>query len=255
MSTCVMAAVAGQAIVEHRRGASEEEHAARNFWRLIYQLGPRLKEHFALRQYLPDDELRLRGETRIAVGSHDVLPDNFGVTPDSSARWTLSRVREEGARAARQVGNCDPSDDECFAAGITEEAKLNPVDVRDLSAEEIRRRLRLIAFDAGPSLEPVDDELKDRIYSRLMYSLGRHENDDTATFNRWFFDELSDVIKQIANRKGRDGRIDRMAVRQAVLELVFDSWESVGGCVNAFFRTLRHCIVPELSDDEFATFE
>lgn len=255
LRTCVKATVAGHAIIEHRIETSEQVHAARILYRLLFELGPRLTEHFVVRGYLPEDELRLRGEARIAVASADILPDNFGITSDSSVRWTLSRLYEEGARAARQNGICDPSHAECFSAGILEEAKLNPVDVRRLTAEEIRRRLRLAAFDVGPSPQSVNEELKDRIYSRLMYAIGRHENDDFMEFYQWFFEELSDVVKQIANRKGRDGKIDRIAVRQTILELVFDSWEIVAGLVNVFFRTLRHDIEPKLSDAEFATFE
>lgn len=253
VSLCLHAATAGQAIRESL-GHLGPERSTYHMMRLLFQLGPQLRERLHFRSLWNADELRVPRAN--ASGNHaDILPDDFGVDIGGAERWPVRRLLEEGKQAASENGiNC-PTVGECIFWGVDFEATIHPADLTGLSVAEARNRLRLALFDLGSCNVVVDDAMKQRVYGRLTDALRKHLDLPADDFRRWFFENLDGIVNQISKRKLPDGKIERQVVRQTILELVFDSWPYVGQTVSIFMSSVANDVDPSLSPDEKAVFD
>jgi hypothetical protein len=96
-------------------------------------------------------------------------------------------------------------------------------------------------FAAGPAAG-IDEVAKQAVTERLLGAVEHHREDDTAAFNHWFFQRRDGLIHQIAKQKKLGGPISGEVVRQALLELVVDSYTYAADCVciqmQAFLQAL-----------------
>ena len=165
---------------------------------------------------------------------------------------TFAGGREQ---AAQLQGIINPTPEDCIACGVNHEAAVHPANISGLTADDLRRSLRHALFDLGPSEVAVDPITKDRVYGRLVDAMQPHLGEPIADFNRWFFENVDGIVHQISKRKKPDGPIQRAVVRQAILEIVFDSWRYVGQNVSIFMRSVSRAIKPSLSTDEQTAFD
>lgn len=237
------AALAGDAILRCREGLSGEQGATYDMMRLIARLAPQIRERFHVRKFSSERELFGReSSTNSASG---ILPAVFG--PSGQARWTVADMLGEGRRAAVEDGVLYPRLNEVIMYGIDAEAILNPMDVTEISSDELWRTLRFAQFDVAPGDSAITEDLKHRVYDRLTKAIRSKNGKPTAEFNCWFLNNFDNVIHRIAKKKRPGGAIDTRMVRGALLELVFDSWRYLGQTVDIFMRSLADIVQPSLS--------
>jgi hypothetical protein len=111
-------------------------------------------------------------------------------------------------------------------------------------------------FDLGPNLAARLNETQiEQVQFRLLGMLEAHLHDDTATFHRWFFENLDNLVHAIAKRKRPDGPLRREVVRQALLETVFRAYGYVGQCVHLQMTVYLECLPEKLNAGERAIFD
>jgi hypothetical protein len=173
------AALAGQAILERCKSLSREQRASYGLMRLIYQQQERLQERFR-RRFTRISDLRITKAARTSVDEADVLPDWLGL--DSNGRgikWSDAELVRRGKQA---IGNDNVDDETCIRHGLIEAARLNPIDVSEMTEDEetARRYLRVVLFDLGPASESsITEETKKLVEARLLAAIDKHLDDDT----------------------------------------------------------------------------
>ena len=249
------ASLAGLAILESTGRLSVEHRGIYDKMRFLFQVGWRRRERIGVRKSLTEDELYVRKSDALGPNA-DILPDDFGLTHDRAGkRWTVGQLMAEGRREALNCGIAEPSKQEQIYYGIDAESETRPNDVTGNTVAQIRNFLRFVSFDMGPSNSEVDDELKARVFGRLFDAFRNHLHDETDIFDRWFFSNFNGIVFQISNHKKPDGKIPRECVRQAIIELAFDSWAYVGQTVDVFMQSVADAVEPPLTTGERSTFD
>ena len=186
-------------------------------------------------------------------GDAHVLPGSLGLDAnDRGIPWTPREVVERGRQEARETGTPNPDPATCIILGLTAAAQLKPLKLSSISLVKSRKLVRLALFDLGPSLDKTKKHDIMTVCDRLMESLQPHLEDDTSSFNHWFFDNLDNIVHQISKRKS--GPLSRDVVRQAIVELVFRSFLDVGLCVHTFMDAFRKSLPEPLTATEQSLF-
>lgn len=249
----VQAAMAGHAILQQGADWDEEASFSYGLMRLLYQLSPRLRSNLK-RSIRRSDDLYIATKGRVSE-SNNILPDDLGVAADCEERWTVSRLMEEGRRAAKQAGDLKPTPERRIWLGLGEAAKRNPVDLAHLSEEDALQWVRLSLFDLGPATHQITDDVKARVEERLIDAIEKHIDAETDEFHRWLFYSFDNLTRQISKRKSGGGPIDRKIVRQVLLEGVFSSYRYMSDCVHVAMRAFAQALASNLTDDERMLFE
>ncbi len=210
--------------------------------RLIFQQAPHLREHLA-RAFARPSELLVTGSERAGHFGADILPDRVGMGPEGNhGRWSVDELIRRGHAELAAGGGHVSGPGACIAAGLHAAARLDPLDPAGLSEADALTHARLALFDLGPAPGGVGPAVKEIVTDRLLALLEAHLADGTDDFDRFFFDEREDIVHRISKQRKAGGPIPREVVRQALLELVWDSYRYVGDCVStqmqAFLRTL-----------------
>jgi hypothetical protein len=112
--------------------------------------------------------------------------------------------------------------------------------------------LRFVLFDLGPA-NAVDKTTRRRVRDRFIEAVRRHRDDSHEAFQRWLTKNFDNVVHQISKKTKPDGPIDRVTVRQAIVEDSFESHfevaESMDVGMKAFAASLR---IPLNRDEKIA---
>jgi hypothetical protein len=250
----LQASLGGQAILHQAQSLGPEQSASYDAMRLIYQWAP-LQREFLARRFKNAQDLRVREAVRGAVGGADLLPDDLGQDGSGAGRrWTVTELMKQGRTQARLVDGQEPDPERCIAAGLYLAAGRNPIDSRDVSPEQARSLVFQGLFDLGPAPDPVDPTTRHEVADRLATWLGKHLQDDTATFDRKFYRGRENVILAIAKQKKGPGPIARELVRQALLDLVFQSYRYLGDCIHLQMRDFARALPVPLDPAEQSCF-
>lgn len=249
----LFASLGGHAILRHLHPTSREQHSGYHAMRLIYQLAPRLRENL-VRGFRRLEDLYIPRPARIGDEIH-ILPDDMRLnTQGGDHRWTVPQLAAAGREAAADVEIADPTEDDIIRLGVWAAARRRPIDVGELSVSEAAALVRLALFDLGPADEVVAPPIAEEVVGRLVDALEKHRNDTTEQFHQWFLEEFDNIVHQISKRRRPGGKIERLVVRQAVLESIFKSMRYVGDCVHLQAQAFADACRPRLSRPEGAAF-
>jgi hypothetical protein len=152
------------------------------------------------------------------------------------------------------AGEPSPTAAQSIAAGLHAAARLDQLDPVSLTADEARTLTRMALFDLGP--EPgVDEATKRAVAARLLAAIERYDGESTAGFERRFYACRDDLIRGISKQRKGGGPIPRLAVRQALLELVWDAHRYVGDCVGLMMAAFLRVLPAPLTAGDRAAFE
>jgi hypothetical protein len=230
----LQASLAGQAILAAGGQLNREQRQSYRVMQLFFQQADRLREHFG-RSFKRAQDLWITGAVR--SGERDVLPEHLGLdSRGRGERWTVNELLARGRESAIADGAVPPDEETCIRHGLLQAARINPWEFKTENPGESRQLVRLSLFDLGPADKAIDSESKAIVTRRLVAALKRHIGDSSEAFNRWFLDELDNVVHQVAKQSKRGGPIDRSIVRQVLLETVFDAYQYVAQGVSVAMR-------------------
>ena len=214
-----------------------------------------MREHLA-RAFGRRSELLVTGSERAGHFGADILPDRVGMGPEADdGRWSVDELIRRGHAELAAGGGQVLSLGACIAAGLHAAARLDPLDPAGLSEADALAHARLALFDLGPAPGAVGPAVKDIVTDRLLALLEAHLADGTDDFNRFFFGEREDIVHRISKQVKGGGPIPREVVRQALLELVWDSYRYVGDCVSVQMHAFLLTLPAPPTAEERAAFE
>ena len=224
------ASLGGLALLSRVRDLDAEGRFSYHAMRLIFQHAPLLREHLG-RSFKRESDLVVAGAERAGRGGKDILPERIGLDPEGrGSRWTVPGLLRRGRAHAVEAGDPNPDPERCIAAGLFVAARRDPLDPARLTKAEALGLVRMALFDLGPAAGVAEAD-KQAVAERLLKLIEPHLGDDTATFNRRFFEGRNDLVHRIAKQKKAGGPIPSEDVRRALLDLVFDAFTYVGDCV------------------------
>ncbi len=223
--------------------------------RLIFQQGPRLREHLA-RAFRRRADLLVTGSERAGHHDADILPDRVGMAPGAwEGRWSVDELIRRGRAELGAGGGLVSGPGACIAAGLHAAARLDPLNPAGLSAAEALTHARLVLFDLGPASDAVGPVVMEIVEGRLLAQLRAHLLDGTDEFGRFFFDEREGLVHRISKQVKGGGPIPREVVRQALLELVWGSFRYAGDCVSLQMHAFLLTLPTPPTAEERAAFE
>jgi hypothetical protein len=240
----LFASLGGLAILNEVTKLDAEQRNTYNLMRLLFQHAPLVREALDRRFDRIQDLSVSRGQ-RDDVDDADVLPDTIGLDDSGRGRrWRVGGLIQAGQREAADREIQNPSEADLIRLGVVAAARLNPVDVTNLTTSDAARFLRVALFDLGPAEVRIDAATEQEVTGRLFEAIHPHLDDSVENFRRWFFDKRDGI-----------GQILRPIVRQVVLEKVFESLQYTGQCVHVQMQVIANEIDPALDDDERSIFE
>jgi hypothetical protein len=250
----VMASLGGSAILSCRADVTAQHRFSYHANRLLYQLAPRLREHFN-RAFHRLQDLYISKGARIGEDDADVLPLDVKLNSRYHKSPKPSDIIEFGRTKAIEAGSKSPNDAECIRVGLLEEARQNPTDPDQLSEIDALRLVRLGLFDLGRSRDSMPESLVDEVIDGLLPTLERHIDDDTATFNQWFFENTNNLVHVAAKKKRSGGRLPRDIVGEALFEGVFRAFSYQADCVDLQMHWFLQAIPVPLNEAERLLFD
>ncbi len=245
-SFIIKAALGGEAVRTGLIEPSPEQRFSDRAMRLFYQMSPGFREHL-------DRTFTRESDFYVPRGGH-ILPAELGL--DAAGRgepWTPRGLIARGRAEAVTPENVDNATG--IRLGLTAAARLRPLDPKTLSKAQARALVRLALFDLGPADAPLPKRAIDTVQERLFTTLEDHIDDDTEHFERWFFVNINNIVHLIGKQRKNGGTMPRAVVRQALLELVFRSFTSVGNCIHIQMTAFARALPEPLSELERAHFE
>ena len=245
----VTASLGGLAILDRIRELTPEERSTYQLMRLIFQTGPSFRE-FLHRSFSRSSDLYTPGQSG---DERHILPETLGVDAKGRGRpWTPADILAHGRAAS---GKPDVAPAEVIRLGLTAAAQRNPLDPAGMSETEARAMVRMAMFDFDPVDTPLTEEKRAVIRERLLQSVECHLNLDGDAFRGWLFENLDNIVHGIAKRKTGGRKVDRVDVRQALLELAFDAYTYVGDCVCLQMQAFVKSLPTPLTVTERGVFE
>lgn len=205
---------------------------------LTFQLVRRMREHLG-RNFDSSHDLYVNAKGRGGEIGLNLLPED--VTFDHSQRGPVSVdvLMREGRNLAMAEGIVKPDEKTAIQYGLFELARRNSRRAPDQNTSAL---FRLALFDASAGEMPGRDVLK-HVRNRIDRWLDDHSEDSTKQFNDAFFPGKSNFIKAIGDQRGSPGgMLEHALVRQAILQLGWESYRVVGRCIEAFMRQFVECL-------------
>lgn len=225
-------ATMGELILKHRGQPIEKPGFQVNVLRFFFQQSERIQGRYR-RDFRHRKDLLVPDVVQNFVESESVLPESLGREDAPSGRqWTVSTLLDRGHSEAQARGTKSPTVEDRIKFGLLARALETPFDLGHLTEEEIESVIRTGVFDLGTAGRP-DQSTTCEVLDRLYEAIEDHDHVDLETFQKWFFDDVPNIVKQVAQRTTGPGRIDRQIVRQVHLELLFEAFQFTGKCFSA----------------------
>jgi len=200
-SFLVEASAGGLAILIKQRNPVDTERKSYRAMFLFFQQGQRLRE-FLRKSFDREQDLYVPKVARIDGDKADILPADIGLDSHGRGRrWSVAELMAHGRNAAALSGNSGPMPADCIRLGLLASARMNPFGPDELSEEKALAVVRLALFDLGPLTEPIGEELRDLVHSRILGALEPHLFDSRDDFNHWFFEAVDNIVHQVSKKK------------------------------------------------------
>lgn len=247
-----LASAGGLAILAQRLQLSGHERHSYRAMRLLFLRAGRMGE-FYRHQFEHRQDLTVVPSGRRDSTQTDILPDDLGLDPfGHGTRWSVRELIQRGAEAARSAGDREPTTGQCIRFGFMEAARHNPLPVE---ADRVPLLVRTALFHVDPADEP-DSQLVEVVTERLLTALHLHLEDGGEAFEKWFLGPKNSLVHQLSKQKrSPGGQLDEAAVRQVLLHLGWQSYESGSNCLHAQMRTFQNALPHPLRDPERLLFE
>lgn len=238
--------VAGAAALERQGKISA---AVRKRFALQYQtfrLVRRMREHLG-RNFGSAHDLYVRARGRGGEIGLNLLPEDIAFESSQRGPASVDVLMRIGRELAMAEGIVKPNEKTAIHYGLFELARRNPLRVPDQNTPAL---LRLALFNAGAGEIP-DRKVLMRVRNRIGRWLDDRRSFSTKQFDDAFFPGRSNFIKAIADQRDQPGgMLEHALVRQAILQLGWESYGVVGRCTEAFMRHFVECLPQPVSSAE-----
>lgn len=208
-----------------------------------WRLQPYLKRNFR-----GPKDLRLAPPARCSPEEDHLVP----VVVDGQ-RWNPERLLEEGRAEAQRRGESKPSWERQVHLGLIRGAEQATLTIPD---DDVPALIRNALFDANPAQPQPSSETVQHVLDRLGHAFGKHLDDASSAFDKWYFGGHSGLVNQIAKQKKAPGGVlDRDEVSAALVEIGWTSFASVAECVEATMKEFASLLPTPLKPDEQQQFE
>jgi hypothetical protein len=248
----VSATAAGLAALIATRDFDHETRSIYRAMSLFFQQSRHLQE-WLNRRFARIGDLLIAESVRISGEPPDILPSNLGLDRlGNGERWPAVELIRRGRKLAEAAGDNAPDEETCIRHGLIEAARANPLDPEQFSSDGVEAIVRLSLFDYDGGVDP---EVKALIIERILKALDRHLDDSREKFRNWFFDNVDNIVHQVAKRKAIAEVASRDDVRRVTCDIGFMSFRYVGQCVDSAMRAFRLAMPEPLSADERQLFD
>jgi len=207
---------------------------------LLFQKVRGLRQHYS-RKFQSIADLNIKRSGRNEGDSHNVFPDDLGTTFDG-----------KGRKLAEENGYNNPPMNQIIEYGLFAAAMKNPLQVSN--PQEIESLLRLALYDIPQDAE-CHDEMKEWIEDQILAAIELHMDDTQEKFNQWFSSSSNTFIKQIAKKKCPHGTLTNDMVRKVLLDLGWQAYAYMAGCLNTQMKCFQNAMPEPLSGKEREIFE
>lgn len=245
----VLVASLGGAAILTERGESEAGRLGYHEMRLLNAYIRHRREYFGKTTRL-EKVLRVCGGARVDSSARNILPEDLGRSADGRGQpWNIKRLMYEGREAAREAGIANPMPEQILRFGLLAAPRDRYLN---MDVSETAFLVRMALFALGPSADRVPDDGLEYVADQVRQSLLDHRQDTKEKFRRWVEDADTNLVRRIEKRK--DCKLKRPQVRNAILELGWRSFRSLGRCVGSQMYAFQQALPEPLSDDEELLF-
>jgi hypothetical protein len=122
----------------------------------------------------------------------------------------------------------------------------------DLPDGDVPGLIKRTLFKLDPTSAEADPEVRQIVYERFCDAFALHLDDPTEAFNQWFW---ATTIKQFAKKvRAPGGKLDHNGVRIALLNLGWEAYEYVAGCLGIHLQDFAKALAPPLTPREVQIF-
>ena len=179
--------------------------------------------------------------------ANGILPDGLGLGSERKGKpWKRAQLREAGLHAAQAAGIQQPNERQIQSYGMTEAAKLNPLNIRSSSGKAAV--VRMVLFALPQSTKKVTNAQLRYVAAHVRKSLSERLNDTDEQFAKWITDPDSNLLHRIQKRS--DCTMSRQQVKHVLLELGWQALQMIGKCIDVQMRAFRDAIPVPLTDIE-----
>ena len=246
-----LAFVSGLAILNDvKRLDPETRQSYRAMW-LVFGMVQSMREHNK-RAFRTARDLYVRPSGRTLHAEWSLLPEDVGQDSDGDGRtWSIRELLDHGREAAKNSGIRNPNSAVAIPLGFVEAAKRNPLLVEP---ERVLPLVRYALFQINADQSTPGTAFVEVVAERLLRAVQRHLDESADDFNDWFSGPKSGLLSSLCSMKDEQGRkLRRDEVRQALLQLGWESYQYVAGCIQCAMRYVQNTI--GLTEEERQLFE
>jgi hypothetical protein len=234
-----------------KRPSDAERFTYGMMW-FLYQRVLRMREHQRRSfRWLKDFHISQAG--RSSPGDDSLVPTVLKGRKGEMRRPPAKYLYKVGLEAAEAAGIPDPTPGQVVHHGLVALARQDPLPRPD---DRVQKLVRDSLFESGPSDQEPDPEILELVYERVCEAFEAHTVDPAAKFNAWFWDRNNTFVKQIAKKeRARGGPLDPELVRRALLQLGWDAYGYMAGCLSLQMQAVAGALPDPLTPPERAIFE
>ena len=251
--------VGGLAILQELHMLTEQEaNSYRVMWH-VFQFANRMKE-FQKRKFQCRMDLKISRSASLLLSDSTVLPPGLGIRNDGRGQsWTVKDMLRIGSESARLHGIAKPKTRDEIEYGLFEAAKLQPFEVQGENHEadeKIDSLVRHALYERTPASIDVDNAVAIEVQGRFVDALATHLSDGNDQFRRWLLSPGNSLIKQIAKRKkAAHGSLPLDVVRQVILDLGWQAYHYISGCLHAQMWAIQRVLPLSYSPQDEQTYK
>ncbi len=251
-NTLMQGCLGGLALLGHIKTLTSEQRQSYRLMHFLFQ-AVQTRREYQRRRFQHARDLYVRLNSREDAGTRSVLPPDVGLGQNRQGRpWSIAELMEHGQEAAQPAGLVRPTKSARISWGLFAAAQLNPLVIPQ---DQVPGLIRLALFERGtPDLEPVArEQIEHRVTAAVHQHLDVASNEE---FMNWLGGARSSFVKQIAKQKRSPGGVIPVAtVRDVLLDLGWQAWQSMADCFHTQAWVFRQMIAPGLTPSEQRRFD